>query len=294
IVLIITLYLAAALIAFWPFRIWVDVFYPVFTVIGVYIVFTMKKYVTEMHKREILEKELDIAKNIQQSFLPSEIPSVGGLDINVKMLTARQVGGDLYDILQLDENRLAVMLGDVSGKGVPAALFMARVVSVFKTYAGKGTGAAEVLAKVNERLVAESGSGLFVTLTYKIFDVRAGTVSFAIGGHMPTLLITPGGKVEFLDTEEGLPIGMIESGFSEKNMEYEPGSIFVLYTDGVTEAMNARGEMFGKDRLESLAKKLNGMPAREVVDAIHKAVSDFAGKAKQYDDITVMAVKVKG
>lgn len=290
ILLIMVAYLLAAMIFFWPVGIWIDVFYPLVTIAAIYVIVTLKKYLTEIQKRELIEKELDIAKGIQRSFLPREIPSVGGLDVSAKMLTAKQVGGDLYDVVQLDDDRLGVMLGDVSGKGVPAALYMARVVSVFKTFVRKGT-AAEVVKSINDNLVNEADSGLFVTMAYSVFDTKAKTMEFAIGGHNPTILIEPDGNVELLDVEEGIPLGMMESGFSEDKREYKPGSIFVFYTDGVTEAMDPDEEMFGLDRLMDLAGFLAGSTAQEVVDAILGAVTDFEGKDRQHDDITVMAIR---
>ncbi|RKY42105.1 MAG: hypothetical protein DRP85_04030 [Candidatus Makaraimicrobium thalassicum] len=291
IILIMATYVFIAMLFFWPLGIWIDVFYPLVSMVAVYVVFTFKKYVTETQKRELIEKELNIARSIQQSFLPSEIPVPGGMDISVRMLTARQVGGDLYDIVQLNGSKLGVMLGDVSGKGVPAALYMARVVSVFKTFVGEGA-ATEVLKNVNERLIAEGSSNFFVTLTYTVFDTETNSASFAIGGHLPTILIEPGGNVELLDVAEGIPLGLVESDFSPGRREYKPGSMFLFYTDGVTEAMNTADEMFGQERLVELVENLKGCSAEEVVDAVHKAVSDYAGKASQHDDITVMAVRI--
>jgi len=290
IVLIMTGYVAAAVLAFWLAGVWIDVFYPLVTIAAIYVIFTFKKYVAETQKRELLEKELDIAKTIQESFLPTDLPVVGGVEADASMVTARQVGGDLYDAVQLDDDRVGFMMGDVSGKGVPAALYMARVVSVFRTFVNTGTPC-EVMGKMNDRLVARSGSGLFVTLTYMILDTASGMAHYSIGGHMPTLLIEPDGNVEFLDVEEGMPLGMIECGFSPGEKKYKPGSIFVLYTDGVTEAMDARGEMFGQDCLAEIAATLKGASPAEVVDAILRAVSDFEGKEKQHDDITVMAIR---
>ena len=284
-------FFGVAIILFWIFRIWIDVFYPMVTMASVYVIFTFKKYISEMQKRELIEKELNIAKNIQQSFLPKIVPNLGGLDIYVEMLTARQVGGDLYDILDLDDGKIGFMMGDVSGKGVPAALYMAQVVSEFKTHVRSGNPR-EVLHNLNTRLVEECGSGLFVTLTYMVIDTKTKTASFSIGGHMPTVLVTPGGEVKLLDVNVGMPLGMIESEFEVVEYKYEPGSIFILYTDGVTEAMNIKEEMFEQERLTALSKTLANKSSEEVVKRIHEAVTEFAGKAKQHDDITVMAIKV--
>jgi len=276
---------------FWIFGVWIDVFYPLVAMAIIYVIFTFKKYVAEIQKREIIEKELSIAKNIQESFLPKKIPQLGSLSINVNMLTALQVGGDLYDIVQLDDERMGIMLGDVSGKGVPAALYMAKVVSVFKTFVKEGTPS-EVLKMINDRLVSDGGSGLFVTLTYMIFDTKRNETQFAIGGHLPTILVEPDGNVELLDVSEGMPLGMIEGDFSGGEKKYKPGSLFLLYSDGVTEAMDVKEEMFEQDRLVELARGFVDATPEEAVKAIHKAVLDFAGKAKQHDDITVMAIRV--
>ena len=291
VVLLVFLFFLASLVLFWPFGIWIDVFYPLVAMGFTYIIVTFIKYLNETRQREIIEKELDIAKDIQQSFLPKDLPEVGGLEVAVKMITARQVGGDLYDVIKLDDGRLGVMIGDVSGKGVPAALYMSRVVSVFKTFISAGD-AAEVLTKVNESLAKDNTSGLFVTMTYKVFDTSAWKSEFAIGGHMPTMMVKPDGTVSFLDVSEGMPLGMIDwSGYSRGEVDYTPGTLFVLYSDGVTEAMDVNGGMFGEGRLKELGVLLAGRGAGEAVETIQNAVAAFAGKAKQHDDITVMAIK---
>ena len=291
ILLIMVGYVVTTGVIFTVFGIWVDAFYPLASIGAVYVIFTFRKYLVETQKRELIEKELNIAKDIQRSFLPKEIPEVGGIKVDAKMITARQVGGDLYDVIKLDDERMGLMLGDVSGKGVPAALYMAEVVSVFRTYVHEGS-ASEVVRKVNDRLIRESNTNLFVTLTYMILDTKTHTATFSIGGHLPTVLIEPDGNIELLDVSEGMPLGMIESDFVEGERKYKPGSIFVLYTDGVTEAMDVRENMFGQERLVELCRTLAGKSPQEVVDAVHEAVEQFAGKAKQHDDITVMAIKI--
>ncbi|MFH1309778.1 MAG: CHASE2 domain-containing protein [Candidatus Omnitrophota bacterium] len=287
---IIACYIGIAMVFFYPFGIWVDVFFPLISGVVVYVIFTFKKYVTEIQKRELIEKELDIAKDIQRSFLPKEVPVITGMDIDVEMVTARQVGGDLYDIVPLKDNKVGIMIGDVSGKGVPAALYMARVVSVFKTFI-RDISVGEILKNVNERLVSEdSDTNLFVTLTYMIFDVITGSVTYAIGGHLPTILVDPDGNVEFLNAEDGMPLGLMSGNFPESTKKYKKGSIFLLYTDGITEAMNTRKEMFGQERIIEVVKGLKDCNSRQVVEALHKAVEEFTGKAAQHDDITVIAI----
>ena len=280
-----------AFILFWPFGVWIDMFYPLVTMLGLYVAITFRKYIAETQKREIIEKELNIARDIQRSFLPTEISHSEALEICVSMNTARQVGGDLYDIVELSKDKTAVMLGDVSGKGVPAALYMAKAVSVFKTFV-RDDEPADILTRINERLISESASNLFVTMVCTIFDTASRTVTYAIGGHLPTILVRPSGEVELLDVEEGMPLGMLESGFSPGKAAYEPGSLFLFYSDGVTEAMNAKDEMFGQERLVRLAGTFSGVSSAEVVKCVQEAVDEFAGKAPQHDDITVLAVRV--
>lgn len=291
ILLIVGGYFTFAFFAFWPFGTWVDMFYPIASTLVVYFIATFKKYIEETQKREMMEKELNIAKDIQNSFLPKALPNVWGLEISVKMMTAKQVGGDLYDIIDLGEGRVGIMLGDVSGKGVPAALYMAKATSVFKTYIRYG-GPAEAVKKTNDRLASESSSGLFVTLTYMVFDTASSKVDFSIGGHLPTIMIEPDGKVELLDVDSGLPLGMMECDYSEVSRKYVPGSLFVLYTDGVTEAMNVKNEMFSMGKLTEVCRSLAGKPPEYVVEAIYREVNLFAGKAEQHDDITIMVIRV--
>ncbi|MGB2879081.1 MAG: CHASE2 domain-containing protein [Candidatus Omnitrophota bacterium] len=288
--LLLTSFAAFSMFFCWSLGVWVDVFYPIFAMVMVYVVLTFRKYLAEIQKRELLESELNIATDIQQSFLPQEIPQVGVLDVDVSMITARQVGGDLYDIVKLDNDKLGVMIGDVSGKGVPAALFMARVVTQFKIFFKRGSTSV-VLKAINKQLCLEGGSNLFVTLTYMVLDTEKNSLNIAIGGHLPTIVVKPDGEVGLIDVEEGLPLGLLEGNFSEGVMDYLPGSTFIMYTDGVTEAMNVKGEMFGQERLVELAKRLKGKSAKETVEAIQQEVSRFAGKAPQHDDITVIAIK---
>ncbi|MGB2705456.1 MAG: CHASE2 domain-containing protein [Candidatus Omnitrophota bacterium] len=281
--------LAAALFFFRGF--WLDVFCPVTVVFFVYLGATFVKYISETHKIEILENELGIAKTIQESFLPKESPKIAGLGIAAKMLTARQVGGDLYDFIEMGEGKIGVMIGDVSGKGVPAALYMAKVVSLFKSYAAGGSASRAIL-ELNKRLCGESASGLFVTLSYAVFDAGAGFLNYSSGGHLPMLVLKSGApKPRLVDLKEGTPLGLFEGDFSEEKIKFEKGDMFILYTDGVTEAMDKKGEMFGEEKLVSLAKENDTLSAGEMVDLIQDEVRKFEGKRKQHDDITVIVVR---
>ena len=145
--------------------------------------------------------------------------------------------------------------------------------------------------KINEELTERSTSGLFVTVAFVKINPSLNRLSFSIGGHLPILVIDPEGNVDLLDVEEGLPLGMMEGNFLEKTYDYKPGSVIVLYTDGVTEAMNMNSEMFGMDRLVELVKNLKGSSSKEITSAVQKEVLKYAGKAPQHDDITVLAIR---
>lgn len=295
------LYLFGILICFFAISItlfailglWIDVFYPIIVSTLIYLGLTFRKYIIETHRIEILENELSIAKDIQQSFLPKVKPKVEGISIEAKMLTARQVGGDLYDFIDISTKKGGIMIGDVSGKGVPAALYMAKVVSEFKSYAKEGAASSAIL-RLNNRLVSESGSNLFVTLTYLIFDMEKRTLNFSMGGHLPTLMLREGEfKPRFLDLKEGMPLGLMEGSFTDDTIEVKKGDLFILYTDGVTEAMNSKKEMFGEKRLVDIIIRNRDSSLSSIVDAVHEEVSRYEGRLPQHDDITVIAIRVE-
>lgn len=285
-------YLAFAAMLFIVWGLWVDVFYPITVIFLFYLTATFAKYIGETYKIEILERELSIAKKIQESFLPKSEPKVPGITLAAKMVTARQVGGDLYDFVESQDGKLGVMIGDVSGKGVPAALYMAKVVSEFKTYTGEKL-ASQTILKLNNQLCNESGSGLFVTISYVIFDTKNKTLSYSTGGHLPMIMLRRGeAKPRLVDLKEGTPLGIFEGEFGEERVEFKKGDTFILYTDGVTEAMNTKGEMFEENRLVELVEQNSNLGVKEIVELVQKEVKKFEGKKKQHDDITVIAVKI--
>ena len=270
---------------------WLDIFCPVTVVLFFYLGATFAKYINETHKIELLEKELSIAKSIQESFLPKESPKVAGIEVAAKMLTAKQVGGDLYDFVETGDKKLGIMIGDVSGKGVPAALYMAKVVSDFKSYATEEL-ASQTIKKLNEQLCRESGSGLFVTLSYAIFDMETGFLSYSSGGHLPMIMVRGDGpEPRLFDLEEGTPLGIFEGEFSEEKIKFEKGDTFILYTDGVTEAMNTRKEMFGRERLVKLVKNNANLKPEALAGLIQNRVKAFESKKRQHDDITVIVIR---
>jgi len=281
---------AAALFIF--FGLWIDVFYPVMAIALVYLGITFFKYISEVNKIEILEKELNIAKTIQESFLPKGKPDVPGIDVAASMSTAKQVGGDLYDFILNKKGKFGLMIGDVSGKGVPAALYMAKVVGEFKTCA-HGERVSEIMQSLNKQLCLEGGSGLFVTLTYVLFDLTSKTLSYSTGGHLPMVFLKKNDpEPKLIDLAEGTPLGLFEGNFMERSLQYEKGDMFILYTDGVTEAMDPKGEMFEQDRFVDLVKRNSDAAPDEMVNLIQSAVKKFEGKQNQHDDITVIAARI--
>ena len=282
-----------AILIFNIFGVWIDLFYPAIMLILIYSSLTLYKYIAEWKKSLLLENELGIAKKIQESFLPKLLPKVEGLDIGSSMFTARQVGGDLYDFRSFDSGSIGVMIGDVSGKGIPASLFMAMVTSKFDSFAASAINPEGVLSGLNAKLVKESSSNLFVTMFYLIFDMKKKKVRFSNGGHLPVIYLNHLDEVKFLDVPDGTPLGLVDSSYSSREISFSKGDIFVLYTDGVTEAMNARGELYGEERLVEAVRSFKNLTSKEMLDAIGKEVRTFEPKAKQHDDITLIAIKME-
>lgn len=287
------LFLSALSIALFVFAgLWIDMVYPSMALLGLYLALTITRYISEIRVREKMQRELAVAASIQRCFLPEEVPSIEGLDIAVAMKTAKEVGGDLYDFVKLDDARLGIMIGDVSGKGVPAALFMARVETLFRVYSKMEGSAVDVVAKLNREVASDERSGLFTTLAYALFDIKNRRVLVADAGHLP-LIFMHEGKIEKLASEDGMAIGIMEEAtFGEKSVALSKGDIIIFYTDGVSEARDIKGNEFGSERLTKLINDSKGMPAQEIIGSILKDIRQFQGRAVQHDDITIIAVKI--
>jgi sigma-B regulation protein RsbU (phosphoserine phosphatase) len=281
-----------AMLLFNVFGLWIDFFYPAIIIALLYISLTLYKYIGEWKKMLLLENELGIAKKIQQSFLPTSLPQVSGVDMDAAMFTARQVGGDMYDFKVFEDSRLGVMIGDVSGKGVPASLFMAMTAGEFKFFASQNAAPESVLSLLNSRIVGESRSNLFVTMFYIVFDLKNKKARYSNGAHLPVVHLKHTGQVDLLDTPEGTPLGLIESEYVGHDLSLEKGDIFVFYTDGVTEAMNKKKELYTDKRLLSVIKASASLSAREILQRIEKDVRAFEPKSNQHDDITIMVVRI--
>lgn len=250
---------------------------------------TLKRYITEAAER--IDKELEFAKQIQYSSLPSVIQSQGLFDIYADMRTAKEVGGDFYDYYLLSDSRLAFLMADVSGKGIPAAMFMMRAKTTIKDLAEQGLEPDEIFTIANERLCANNEAFMFVTAWMGILDLKTGHMKFVNAGHNPPLLCRRDGEFEYLRVRSGLTLAAMEGIQYHKNeMQMEPGDRIYLYTDGVTEATSCEEELYGEERLKTLMNSLGNVSSEQLCHEIRDSVDAFVGKAPQFDDITMLGI----
>lgn len=254
-----------------------------------------KQALSSRDKLIALEQELNIATAIQTSILPKIFPPFPDrkeFDIYAKMLTAKEVGGDLYDFFLIDKYRLGIVIGDVSGKGIASALLMAVCKTLLKITAYKGIPADNILYEVNNILVDESPSNMFVTVFYGVLDTRNGAFEYCNGGHNSPYLISNEGTVKRLENIGGLLLGAMKDTEYESNIVMlNPGEILFFYTDGITEAFNKEDDEFNESRLVN--SLLNKIP-QSVNDIVNNVITDvqtFSYGAEQSDDITCLALK---
>jgi len=271
---------------------WLDMVYPLFGLLVVYLSCALFMSIQEWKKKLFMDNELQIARTIQESFLPKSLPIIPGLDVAAIMHTARRVGGDLYDFYAFEHNRLGVMIGDVSGKGIPASLFMTTVSGAFKFFALPEVHPQEALHRLNVKLTRESSSKLFVTMFYAIFDLENRMMSYSNGGHQPVMYLSRNAPVRFLDVEDGYPLGLLDSDYSGNQVSFYSGDIFIFFTDGVTEARNRSAHLYGNDRFVSVVEKHRSASAQEILTAIEKDLRGFEPVYRQSDDITCIVLKV--
>ncbi len=242
-----------------------------------------------------LQNELGVANTIQQSILPTQFPDDPDYQIDGHMIPARGVGGDFFDVMRLDRGRVGLAVADVSDKGVPAALFMMLTRTLLKGAAIGGAGPGGVLKEVNRLLHEDNDTAMFVTVFYAIFDPGSGTLVYANGGHNPPLLVHGNGSSDILAQTGGIALGLLpDNDYAEQTVTLEPGEAVVMYTDGVTEAVNGEAEEFGMDRLQGVFGATPYTNAQDANRAVFQAVSDFTGDTPQFDDITGLTLYCKG
>ena len=236
-----------------------------------------------------LQNELDVASKIQQSILPTEFPKHDDYEISANMEPARNVGGDFFDVMRLDRGRVGLAVADVSDKGVPAALFMMSSRTLLKGASIGTIDPGQVLREVNELLDAENEAAMFVTVIYAVYDPETGQLKYANGGHNTPLLVHPDGSSDEFPLTGGIALGVAPDLYYEHHsVILAPGDTVFLYTDGVTEAMNADSEEFGMARLREIFATAPPRNAQEANAAVFEAVGVFAGDTPQSDDITCM------
>jgi serine phosphatase RsbU (regulator of sigma subunit)/signal transduction protein with GAF and PtsI domain len=258
-------------------------------------------FLREAAEQERMRQELDVAQRIQASFLPEACPYIPGWELCTIWRSARQVGGDFYDFIPLpsldgqaagSEGRMGLVVADVADKGVPAALFMALCRTLVRTMAIDGRAPAAAIGRANDLILADARSDLFVTVFYIILQPASGAVRYVNAGHIPPLLVRAAdGSVEELRTN-GIALGVLPGvEFEERTASLDPGDVLILYTDGVTEATDAEGQMFGRQRLKELVSQYRDRSVSELAQTIDDVVASFAGNVAQFDDFTLVIAK---
>ncbi|MGH7601344.1 MAG: SpoIIE family protein phosphatase [bacterium] len=256
---------------------------------------TFKQAVRDRDQLVAIQQELEVARKIQQSIVPRRFPPFPDrkeFEIHATMIPAQNVGGDFYDFFLIDDDRLGFVIGDVAGKGVPAALFMAVSKTLLKATALKGLPPEECLQQVNRILYMESPAAMFVTIFYGILDTRSGELNYCNGGHNPPYLLRADGQIEALELTGGIALGaMKNSVYKAKQMTLQAGDGIFLFTDGVTEAMDRNSELFSEARLEENLKGKTGVSLPQLIESVIAAINAYASGVPQADDITILALQ---
>lgn len=243
-------------------------------------------------EKERLEKELEISGQIQQSILPETLPVVSGYEFGALMIPARAVGGDFYTFFKLGKNRLGIVVGDVSDKGVPAALFMALTYSLIRAEAVRTSSPVLALRKVNQHLLQMNSSNMFVTLVYGILDCGSGDFHFARAAHPSPYLLDGEGKFVKVPISPGQPLGLFEDlPIDEQHIQLPSGGTLLLYSDGVSETVNVQGIQFGPDSLYHTMEDNRTRPAQEICQQLWRDVQVHGDTLPQQDDFTTVVIK---
>ena len=267
---------------------------------------TIEKAIEQIHYIKEMQKEhneltgikgdLAVAREIQQAILPRIFPpfpeEANTLDIAADMNAAKDVGGDFYDFFRIDNDRIGFTIADVSGEGVPAAIFMAVARTLIRATGIRGVSPAECMTYINALLSQESVNYMFVTVFYGIYNIRTGEVTYSNAGHNPPYLMKADGTVEELPLSKDIVAGAIyDYEFTEDTLQLEKGDTLLLFTDGVTEAIDKDEKDYGDERLRKLLGQCSKLSCQEIVDKVKADVKAFVGEAEQSDDITLLALK---
>ncbi len=254
----------------------------------------IRSFVAVTAEKERIGAELNVATQIQADMLPRIFPAFPErkeFDIYATMDPAKEVGGDFYDFFLVDEDHLAVVIADVSGKGVPAALFMVIAKTLIKNHAQNRESPGSVFTQTNEQLCEGNDAGLFVTAWMGVLEISTGTFVYVNAGHNPPLLKRAGGQFEWLKSRPGFVLaGMEGIRYRENTLQLEPGDELYLYTDGVTEATSGNQELFGEERLQAALNEEPDLPVHKLLPKIKGCIDAFVGEAEQFDDITMLGL----
>ncbi len=251
-------------------------------------------------EQEQLQKEMQVAQEIQQTLLPTEFPEIEGYEIASYYEAAKEVGGDYFDFVEVDKDTIGIVVADVSGKGVPGSLVMTMIRTALRTEARGVKDAAEVLARVNDFVVSDMKKGMFVTIFYVIIDSKRRRLNYASAGHNPMILYRPSTRKTYYLNPKGFPIGiqLSEKDLFRKSIESDTiqlaeDDILLLYTDGITEAMNSRRDLFGEERLLKVIREYGHLRVKPFIEKMTMELTSFTEGQPQYDDITLVAIKEK-
>jgi sigma-B regulation protein RsbU (phosphoserine phosphatase) len=240
-----------------------------------------------------LERDLSLARELQFRLLPPSLPKLANLEVAAKFAPARAIGGDLYDFVSYSQSRTAIVIGDVSGKGAPAAIYAALVSGILRSHAPIEPGPSEMLSALNYSLGERKIEAQFVSLIYAVWDDANRTLQVANSG-LPRPIFCHDGKIELIEAT-GLPLGLFEEAdYEEFTFQAKPGDMFVFFSDGILDASNKAGEMFGRRRTEEIVAKCASISADCAVKSLFKAVAEHASGVETFDDQTVVAIRVKG
>jgi sigma-B regulation protein RsbU (phosphoserine phosphatase) len=240
-----------------------------------------------------LERDLSLARELQGRLLPQTNPKLAHLDVAAKFVPARAIGGDLYDFIPYSMSRLGIVIGDVSGKGAPAAIYAALVSGIIRSHAPIEPAPAEMLSAVNLSLAERRIEAQFVSIIYAVWDDVHRTLTVSNSG-LPRPIYVHGGKNEVIEAT-GLPLGLFdEAEYDEFQFRMKPGDMFVFFSDGILDARNRKGELFGRGRTEKIVAECTGDSAACVVDSLFKAVAEHSAGVETFDDQTVVAIRVHG
>jgi len=252
------------------------------------------KDITDLIERQRLEREIELAAEIQLNVIPETLPSIPGINVGARLKPARTVSGDFFDIIHISDSKVGVLIGDVIDKGMPAAILMARVHALIASGASRVAQPKDLLMDVNRHLSHFKASLQFVTVLYGVLDCQTMSFSYARAGHEPPLLLSPDGKVKSIDHQLGMVLGMYDKVIlDEQSIQIEPGSSLLLYTDGVVDCQDQDGNAFGINRIKETLVNGKHLDAQGICDSVLHSLEDFQQNGGQYDDIALVALQVE-